>query len=130
MKKDTKKTIFDAMSFLSSLREINNKEVFERATQIKDEITDKLYCIDKELSAHFDDIAYRQMAQIKENLQIKSLCSLSKLQKSLLKWQKLEERTGMLFMLLNNKKRFNTAFVFPQHWRFIRQPWRGNSLNV
>lgn len=72
MKKDTKKVIFDAMSFLSSLREINNKEVFERATQIKDEITDKLYCIDKELSAHFDDIAYRQMAQIKENLQIKS----------------------------------------------------------
>lgn len=72
MKKNTKKVIFDAMSFLSCLREINSVETFERAENLKSEITDKLYLIDKELSAHFDDITYRQMMQIKDNLGIKS----------------------------------------------------------
>lgn len=72
MKKSTKKVVFDAMSFLSCLKEINSIETFKRAESLKSEITDKLYLIDKELSAHFDDIAYRQMAQIKERLQIES----------------------------------------------------------
>lgn len=68
MERNTKKVIFDAMSFLSSLREINSKESFRRAENLKEELINNLRNIDNDIAEHFDIIAGQQMRIIKNIL--------------------------------------------------------------
>lgn len=68
MEKNTKKAIFDAMSFLSCLREINSKESFRRAESLKEELIINLRSIDNDIAEHFDIIASQQMRIIKNTV--------------------------------------------------------------
>lgn len=68
MEKNTKKSIFDAMSFLSCLREINSKESFRRAENLKEELIAKLRNIDNDIAEHFNIIVSQQMRIIKNIL--------------------------------------------------------------